>query len=92
MLLRVFPSQYNLLTHSVSLRVFQSALQSMPWGTKASLEQQVAELKVNTEVQSADSPTDKEDGQLIQGITMSAASQFVHSLVSFLHVQNTMVD
>ncbi|XP_059206954.1 dapper 1-like [Centropristis striata] len=41
-----------------------SSLQCMSWGTKASLERQVAELKVNTEVQSADSPTDPEDRQL----------------------------
>ncbi|XP_054451922.1 dapper homolog 3-like [Anoplopoma fimbria] len=32
---------------------------------KVSLEQQVAELKVNTEVQSVDTPSDLEDGQLI---------------------------
>ncbi|XP_068577390.1 dapper homolog 3-like [Cebidichthys violaceus] len=48
-----------------SRRLQTSSLQCMPWGIKASLEQQVAELKVNTEVQSADYPTDLEDCQLI---------------------------
>uniref|UniRef100_A0A8C2WXH8 Uncharacterized protein n=1 Tax=Cyclopterus lumpus TaxID=8103 RepID=A0A8C2WXH8_CYCLU len=41
-----------------------SRLHCMPCGMKASLEQQVAELKVNTKVQSTDSPT---DCQLISG-------------------------
>nr|XP_020477408.1 dapper homolog 1-like isoform X2 [Monopterus albus] len=38
--------------------------QQCPWGIKASLEQQVAELKVNTGVKSADSPIDLEDNRL----------------------------
>ncbi|XP_044079104.1 dapper homolog 3-like [Siniperca chuatsi] len=44
-----------------------SGLQCTPCGIKASLEQQVAELKVNTEVKSADSPTDLEDSQISSG-------------------------
>ncbi|XP_070774214.1 dapper homolog 3-like [Enoplosus armatus] len=44
-----------------------SSLQCTPWGIKASLEQQVAELKVNSEVKSADSPTDPKDGRLNPG-------------------------
>ncbi|XP_034406967.1 dapper 1-like [Cyclopterus lumpus] len=39
-------------------RLQNSRLHCMPCGMKASLEQQVAELKVNTKVQSTDSPTD----------------------------------
>ncbi|XP_068456776.1 dapper homolog 3-like [Clinocottus analis] len=41
-----------------SRRLQTSSSQCMPSCMKASLEQQVAELKMNTEVQSADSPTD----------------------------------
>uniref|UniRef100_A0A3Q3K9B3 Dishevelled-binding antagonist of beta-catenin 3a n=1 Tax=Monopterus albus TaxID=43700 RepID=A0A3Q3K9B3_MONAL len=41
--------------------------QQCPWGIKASLEQQVAELKVNTGVKSADSPIDLEDNRLCSG-------------------------
>ncbi|XP_042355049.1 dapper homolog 3-like [Plectropomus leopardus] len=49
-----------------------SSLQCTPWGIKASLEQQVAELKVNTEVQSADSPADLEDSHLTAGEVLAA--------------------
>ncbi|XP_033494791.2 uncharacterized protein LOC117264707 [Epinephelus lanceolatus] len=49
-----------------------SSLQCTPWGIKASLEQQVAELKVNTEVQSTDPPTDLEDSQLTAGEVLAA--------------------
>uniref|UniRef100_UPI0037E8B84D dapper homolog 3-like n=1 Tax=Semicossyphus pulcher TaxID=241346 RepID=UPI0037E8B84D len=41
-----------------------SSLQGTPRGIKASLEQQVAELNVNTEVKSADSPAGQEDSPL----------------------------
>lgn len=68
----VFPVKYNLL--SLSLCVFQSSLQCPPWGIDPSLEQQVAELKVNTEVKSADSPTDLEDGRLCSGKIINSAS------------------
>ncbi|KAI3373482.1 hypothetical protein L3Q82_021950 [Scortum barcoo] len=44
-----------------------SSLQCTPWGIKASLEQQVAQLKVNTEVKAADSLADVEDGRLSSG-------------------------
>ncbi|XP_070699730.1 dapper homolog 3-like [Pempheris klunzingeri] len=49
-----------------------SSLQCMPWGTKASLEQQVAELKVNADVKSADSPTDLEDNRQSSGEVLVA--------------------
>lgn len=49
------------------LRLQTSSLQCTPWGIMASLEQQVAKLKVNTEVKLADFPVDLEDGQLISG-------------------------
>uniref|UniRef100_A0A8C4GKA1 Dapper homolog 3 n=1 Tax=Dicentrarchus labrax TaxID=13489 RepID=A0A8C4GKA1_DICLA len=51
-----------------------SSLQCTPWGVKVSLEQQVAELKVNTEVKSADSPTNLEDSRLSSGKTINSAS------------------
>lgn len=54
-------------TDDPSDRVQTSSLQCTPWDIKASLEQQVAELKVNTEVKSADSPTDLKDSQLSSG-------------------------
>ncbi|XP_041656758.1 dapper homolog 3-like [Cheilinus undulatus] len=38
-----------------------NTLQSTPWGISATLEQQVAELNVNTQANSADSPADLED-------------------------------
>ncbi|XP_040908374.1 dapper homolog 3 [Toxotes jaculatrix] len=44
-----------------------SSIQCTPWGVKSSLEQQVAELKVNTEVKSAESPTDLEERRLSSG-------------------------
>lgn len=44
-----------------------SSLQCMPWGLKASYEQQVAELKVNTEVKSADTPADPEKSPVTSG-------------------------
>ncbi|XP_060911708.1 dapper homolog 3-like [Labrus mixtus] len=43
-----------------------SSLQCTPWSIKTSLEQQVAELNVNSEVKSAD-PADLEDNQLSSG-------------------------
>ncbi|XP_070838302.1 dapper homolog 3-like [Chaetodon trifascialis] len=49
-----------------------SSLQCMPWGIKASLEQQVAELKVNTEVKPTDSHTDLEDSQVTSGEVLVA--------------------
>ncbi|KAF1379025.1 hypothetical protein PFLUV_G00196880 [Perca fluviatilis] len=55
-----------------SLRLQTCSLQCTPCGIKASLEQQVAELKANTEVQSTDSPTDLKDSQLISGEVLVA--------------------
>ncbi|XP_071392212.1 dapper homolog 3-like [Centroberyx affinis] len=49
------------------LRLQTSSLQCTPWGIMASLEQQVAELKVNTDVKSVDSPADPEDSRLSSG-------------------------
>ncbi|KAM9347996.1 uncharacterized protein ABDE67_010064 [Symphorus nematophorus] len=53
-------------------RLQTSSLQCTPWGIKASLEEQVAELKVNTEVKSADSPADLEDSRLSSGEVLEA--------------------
>ncbi|XP_045896685.1 dapper homolog 1-like isoform X1 [Micropterus dolomieu] len=44
----------------------------MPWGINTSLEQQVAELKVNTEDKSELSPTDLEDNRLSSGEVLVA--------------------
>lgn len=44
-------------------RVQAGSLQCTPWGIMASLEQHVAQLKVNAEVKLADLPTVLEDGQ-----------------------------
>lgn len=49
------------------LRLQTSSLQCTPWGIMASLEQQVAKLKVNTEVKLAHFHTDLEDSQLPAG-------------------------
>ncbi|XP_029304891.1 dapper 1-like [Cottoperca gobio] len=55
-----------------SLSLQTSSLQCSPCGMKSSLEQQVAELKVNTEVQS-ESPTDlQEDSKIISGEVLAA--------------------
>ncbi|XP_031733520.1 dapper homolog 3-like isoform X1 [Anarrhichthys ocellatus] len=55
-----------------SRRLQTSSPKCMPCAMKASLEQQVAELKVNTEVQSTDSPTDLEDCKIISGEVLAA--------------------
>nr|XP_046267164.1 dapper homolog 3-like isoform X2 [Scatophagus argus] len=44
-----------------------SRLQCMPWDIEASLEEQVAELKVNTAVRSADTPTERKGSQPSSG-------------------------
>ncbi|GAA6232537.1 dapper homolog 1-like [Lates japonicus] len=49
------------------LRLHTSGVQGTPWGIKSSLEQKVAELRVNTEVKSAEPPTDVEDTRLSSG-------------------------
>ncbi|KAM7374954.1 hypothetical protein PAMP_007578 [Pampus punctatissimus] len=49
------------------LRLQTSSLQCTPWGIMASLEQQVAHLKVNAEVKSADSSAILEESQLSSG-------------------------
>ncbi|CAJ1064474.1 dapper homolog 3-like [Xyrichtys novacula] len=49
-----------------------SGLQCTPWGIKASLEQQVAELNVNTEVKPSDPPADLEDTPLSPGEVLVA--------------------
>ncbi|XP_040005548.1 dapper 1-like isoform X2 [Xiphias gladius] len=49
---------------SCGLGFQSSSIQCTSWGIKSSLEQQVAELKVNTEVKSAESPADLEDRRL----------------------------
>ncbi|XP_034538773.1 dapper homolog 3-like [Notolabrus celidotus] len=49
-----------------------SSLQCTPWGIKTSLEQQVAELNVNTEVKSADPPAALEDSPLSSGEVLGA--------------------
>ncbi|XP_029923902.1 dapper 1-like [Myripristis murdjan] len=54
------------------LRLQTSSLQCTPWGIMASLEQQVAELKVNTEAKSADLPADLEVSQQSSGDTLVA--------------------
>lgn len=51
----------------LSFTLHTSNLQCTPWGIKSSLEQQVAQLKVNSEVKAADSPADVEDGRLSPG-------------------------
>ncbi|XP_030602682.1 dapper homolog 3-like [Archocentrus centrarchus] len=51
---------------SYGLKPHTSSLQCTPWGLRVSLEQQVAELKVNSEVKSTDS-TDLDSSQLISG-------------------------
>ncbi|XP_035523108.1 dapper homolog 1-like [Morone saxatilis] len=61
-----------------SRRLQTSSLQCTPWSGKASLEQQVAELKVNTEVQSADSPTNLEDSRLSSGEVLVAKQNRFH--------------
>lgn len=48
------------------LCVLQSSLQFTPWGLSASLEEQVAELKVDCEVKSSDS-TNLDASQVISG-------------------------
>lgn len=45
------------------LRLQKSSLQCTPWGIMASLEQHVAQLKVNAEMKLTDLPTALEDGQ-----------------------------
>ncbi|KAG7222794.1 hypothetical protein INR49_016113 [Caranx melampygus] len=45
----------------------QTSLQCAPCGINSSLEQQVAELKVNTEVKTAESPADLQDRRLSSG-------------------------
>ncbi|XP_035469576.1 dapper 1-A-like [Scophthalmus maximus] len=47
-----------------------NSLHCTPWGIKSSLEQQVAELKVNTEVKSAELRPDLEDKRLNSGETL----------------------
>uniref|UniRef100_A0A3Q3NG08 Dishevelled-binding antagonist of beta-catenin 3a n=1 Tax=Mastacembelus armatus TaxID=205130 RepID=A0A3Q3NG08_9TELE len=51
----------------LSLCVFQSSLQCTPWDINTTLEQQVSELKVNTEVKSTGSPNDLKDNELNSG-------------------------
>lgn len=63
---RILQSKNNLLALALSLCVFQNSW-CMPWGINTSLEQQVAELKVNTEDKSELSPTDLEDNRLSSG-------------------------
>ncbi|KAF7658179.1 hypothetical protein LDENG_00016560 [Lucifuga dentata] len=54
------------------LRLQTSSLQCTPWGIMASLEQQVAELKVNTESKLTDSPADLMDGRTNPGEVLIA--------------------
>ncbi|CAK6977068.1 dapper homolog 3-like [Scomber scombrus] len=54
------------------LRLQTSSLQCTPWGIMASLEQQVAQLKVTTEVKSADSPANLDDSRLSSGEVLVA--------------------
>uniref|UniRef100_A0A8D3B0T8 Dapper 1-like n=1 Tax=Scophthalmus maximus TaxID=52904 RepID=A0A8D3B0T8_SCOMX len=51
-----------------------NSLHCTPWGIKSSLEQQVAELKVNTEVKSAELRPDLEDKRLNSGETETRES------------------
>ncbi|KAM3868973.1 uncharacterized protein ACN63O_006339 [Diretmus argenteus] len=54
------------------VRLQTSGLQCTPWGIMACLQQQVAELKVNTEAKSVDSPADLEDSRLSPGEVLVA--------------------
>lgn len=65
--MRACPYKYTLLTLSLSFHVLQNTLQCFPLGVKSSLEQQVAELKVNAEVKSTEPPTDLDDKRLSSG-------------------------
>lgn len=73
----IFNWVQSLDSRCVSFCVFQSSLHCAPWDIDPSLEQQVAELKVNTELKSAESPADLEDSRLCSGKTINSASENV---------------